>query len=169
MVQRGVTLLTFIKWFSIETGFIRGMGDTLFLSRYLAASALIGVVAVVYAVFVEQDLWKRVAVLVLVMLLLPPLSADYKLLLLYVPLYLFVESDKPSRLDPAYLAVFGLLLVPKSYYYLSSVFSESGAAHDISIAVPLNVLLLIALSLLIGIPGLVNRFRRAPGSPIPLK
>jgi hypothetical protein len=145
------------------------MGDTLFLSRYLAASALIGVVAVVYAVFVEQDLWKRVAVLVLVMLLLPPLSADYKLLLLYVPLYLFVESDKPSRLDPAYLAVFGLLLVPKSYYYLSSVFSESGAAHDISIAVPLNVLLLIALSLLIGIPGLVNRFRRAPGSPIPLK
>lgn len=168
VVQRGVSLLTFIKVISIELGVIQGKGSSLFMTRYLICSAAIGVCALAYATLIERQLWKRVAVLVLIMLLLPPISADYKLLLLYLPLYLFLNSDSRSRLDPAFLAVFGLLLVPKSYYYLPRVLSDVPNVHDISIAVPLNVLLLMALGLLIGIPGLVNRRRQAREASIPI-
>lgn len=161
MVQRGVALITFIKWITIETGFIRGMDDALFLSRYLISSALVAAAAVIYTVFIEKQLWRRVAILVLVMLLLPPLSADYKLLLAYLPLYLFIDCDKPSRLDPLFLAIFGLLLVPKDYSYVSSLISETRAAHDISIAVPANIALLLLLGLFIVIPGLANWIHNA--------
>ena len=167
MVQRGVSLLTFLKVISIETGFIRGMGDALFMSRYLISSALVGAAALAYSVFIERELWRRVTILVLVMLLLPPISADYKLLLIYLPLYLFVNSERRSRLDAAFLAVFGLLLVPKSYYYLPTVISDVLNVRDISIAVPANITLLIALSLLIGIPGLVDRCRHLRKAPAP--
>jgi hypothetical protein len=170
MVQRGVSLLTFLKVISIETGFIRGMAGALFMSRYLISSAVVGAVALAYSVLVEKDLWRRVAVLVLAMLLLPPISADYKLLLVYLPLYLFINSDRPSRLDPAFLAVFGALLVPKSYYYLPTVISDAlPRVHDISIAVPANVVLLLLLGLLIVIPGLLGRFRQPRKSPAPIE
>jgi hypothetical protein len=161
MVQRGVALITFIKWITIETGFIRGMSDALFQSRYLISSALVAAAAAIYTVFIEKELWRRVAILVLVTLLLPPLSADYKLLLIYLPLYLFIDCDKRSLLDPTFLAIFGLLLVPKDYYYLSSVISETRAAYDISIAVPANITLLLLLGLFIVISGLANWIHHA--------
>ncbi len=164
MVQRGVALITFIKWITIETGFFRGMNDALFLSRYLFSSALVAAAAVIYTVFLEKQLWRRVAILVLVMLLLPPLSADYKLLLIYLPLYLFIDCDERSRLDPAFLAIFGLLLIPKDYGYVSSLISETRAAHDISNAVPANIALLVLLGLIIVVPGLARWIRHARGS-----
>jgi hypothetical protein len=169
MVQRGVSLLTFIKVISIETGFIRGMGSALFTSRYMVSAIVIGAGAMIYTLFIEKELWKRTAILVLVMLLLPPISADYKLLLIYLPLFLFINSDARSRLDPAFLAIFGLLIVPKSYYYLPTVISESRAAHDISIAVPANVILLLLLGLLIVIPGFLGRFRQPRKGPAPVE
>jgi hypothetical protein len=158
MVQRGVALITFIKWITIETGFFRGMDDALFLSRYLFSSALVAAAAVIYTVFIEEQLWRRVAIS-FVMLLLPPLSADYKLLLVYLPLYLFIDCDKPTRLDPAFLAIFGLLLVPKDYSYVSSLISGK-PAHDINNAVPANIALLL-LGLFIVIPGLADWIHHA--------
>lgn len=169
VVQRGVSLLTFIKVISIETGFLRWLPDSVFMPVYMVSAAIAGAAALAYAVLIERLLWRRVAVLVLVMLLLPPISADYKLLLIYLLLYLFLNSERRSRLDPAILAVFGMLLVPKSYYYLPTVISDVPNVHDTSIAVPSNVILLLLLGLLIVITGLLERLRQVRKSRSPVE
>lgn len=161
LVQRGVSLLTFIKVVSIETGSpLRWLPNSVFMPVYAVSAAVAGAAALALAILIERVLWRRVAILVIVMLLLPPISADYKLLLVYLALFSFLDCQTHSRLDPAYTVIFGLLLIPKSYYYLPAVRSDTGA-HDISIAVPANVLLLMLLGLLIVIPAWVDRGQRS--------
>jgi len=83
--------------------------------------------------------WKSIFVAVSAMLLLPPTSLDYKLLFLFLPLLLFL--DEPPRIqDRRYAALFGLLLIPKAYWFLFSW---------VSIAVILNPLLICLLLYLV--------------------
>jgi hypothetical protein len=157
--QRGVSMLTLIKLVSIETGFLRGMADEAFLVWYLAAAVGVAVLVVLYVVFVEKEMWRRAALLVFAMLLLPHISADYKLLHIYLPLLLFVNATSRSRLDPLFVAGFGLLLIPKDYHYLPRVISDAWGANDISVAVPINVTVIALMSLMIVVDGLGHRFR----------
>jgi hypothetical protein len=62
--------------------------------------------------------WQQVALLVCAMNLLPFVSADYKLLYLFLPLFLFINEPDAGRLDKIYCLLFGLLLVPKAYGHL---------------------------------------------------
>jgi len=50
------------------------------------------------------------------MILLPYVSADYKLIHLFLPIALFVASPSRSRLDGMYAVIFGLLVIPKTYF-----------------------------------------------------
>jgi hypothetical protein len=104
------------------------------------------------------------------MLLLPHISADYKLLHVFIPLFLFVNSEARSKLDALYVSLFGLLLIPKDYWYFSRVISDASGAHDVSIAVPVNIIILIAFTLLIVISGIVRRSpaaeTEAPSAPL---
>jgi hypothetical protein len=59
--------------------------------------------------------WKKVLLLVVAMNLLPQVSADYKMLHIFVPLFLFVNQDLPEKSDLLYAILFGLLLIPKDY------------------------------------------------------
>lgn len=131
----------------------------------------VAAVAVTHTVLIEKETWRQVKILVLITLPLPPISGDHRLLLIYLPLYLFLSSDRPSRLDAAFLAVFGLLLVPKNYYYyLPHVLSDApNNVHDTSIAVSSNVILLLLLGLLIVIPGLLDRCRQIRNSRAPVE
>jgi hypothetical protein len=54
---------------------------------------------------------------------LPFVSADYKLIHLFIPLFLLFNDDSPDKYSSAYLFLFGLLLIPKHYfdYLLPSV------------------------------------------------
>ena len=173
MVQRGVSLLTFIKILSIETGVLRGLDDGRFLSCYFASAGVIGLLVVLYVVFVEKEAWKRTALLIFAMLLLPHISADYKLLHVYLPLFLFVNVKTHSRLDALFLLLFGLLMIPKDYIYLSRVISDAPGANDISIAVPANIIIMVLMSLMIVIGGIRKRHRgvaagdRLTGSTLP--
>jgi hypothetical protein len=158
MVQRGVSLLTFIKLLSIETGVLRGLDDGRFLSCYFVSAGVIGLLVVLYVVLVEKEMWRRTALLVFAMLLLPHISADYKLLHLYLPLFLFVNSASRSRLDHLFVVLFGLLLIPKDYYYFSQVISDALGANDISVAVPANISIIMLMSLIIVVEGIRERF-----------
>ena len=60
-------------------------------------------VAVAHTVLTEKETWRRFAIFVLALLLLPLISAENELLLIYLPLYPFLSSDRPSRLDAAFL------------------------------------------------------------------
>jgi len=156
MVQRGVSLLTFFKIFYFETGLLPAFIRSNFSSIYMILAAIMGILVVLYVVFVENEIWKRVTLLIFSMLLLPTISADYKLLHVFILLYLFLNTKNPQKFDVLYLLLFGLLLIPKDFYYFTAVISEAAGNYDISISVAINILTMIVISALIMTSGTRN-------------
>ncbi len=68
--------------------------------------------------FVEMAFWKRVALLVFAMNLLPYVSGDYKLLHIFIPLLLFVRSPEKTARDWLYCLLFHLVVDPEDYLRL---------------------------------------------------
>jgi hypothetical protein len=106
---------------------------------YAVAAAAIFLGLVVYAVFRETERWKLVLLATVPGFLLPYVSGDYTLIQLYFPLVFFLNARRVSRWDVAYVALFGILLVPVDYYYIRG---------DISISVIIYPAALVALVLL---------------------
>jgi len=150
-VQRGVSLLTFFKIFYFETGLLPAFIRSSFSSIYMILAAMMGLLVFLYVIFVEKEIWKRVTLLTFSMLLLPPISADYKLLHVFIPLYLLLNTKNSQKFDVLYLLMFGLLLIPKDFHYFSTVISEGG--HDISTSVVINIFTMIVMSALIMTSG----------------
>ena len=94
-------------------------------------------------------------ILISMALLLPHISADYKLIYIFIPMFMFINSDKKSRFDLFYVIMFGLLLIPKDYYQFSRIVSDSGCS-DIGIAVVLNIFIIISMVAVIVKDGLSN-------------
>lgn len=108
-----------------------------------------------YTIFIETQFWKQIALLVFMMNLLPHVSADYKLVYLFIPLFLFINSkidnsqtefvskkrflDDDNKLDYLYVILFGLLLIPKNYRLFSNLYD----------GVYLDPILMISISYLI--------------------
>ena len=112
---------------------------------YEVGAAAIFVGLVVYAVFRETERWKVVLLATVPWLVLPYVSFDYTLIQLYFPLVFFLNSRRVSRWDVAYVALFGLLLMPVDYYYF---FPDSNIFHYASISVIIYPASLVALVLL---------------------
>lgn len=66
-----------------------------------------------YFSFREKIFWKKIAILTLYMLIFPHTVFDYKLIFLFIPLWLFVNAEEKNKLDWVYIILFGLLLIPK--------------------------------------------------------
>ena len=113
-----------------------------------ALFAVVGVTA--YLAVVEKTFWKKVALVVLAMDLLPLVSADYKLLDLFIPLFLFLNSEEKEGYDRIYAVLFALLLIPKAFYPLS------GSLWSVGIVI--NPLLMTAMAALIIGTGLKARY-----------
>jgi hypothetical protein len=165
IIQRGVALLALIKIFYYETGLLPRIIYRHFSQAYLLLAGLIGLPVMLYVIFIEQEIWKRVTLLVFMLLILPTISADYKLLHIFLPLYLFINNKKASRLDLIYLISFGILLIPKDYYYFQKVITDAPESpNDVSISVVINILTIIITSLIIIINGLtecISRLRKS--------
>ncbi len=155
IVQRGVTLFTFLKVLLIETDKIDSVNMQYFLRIYMMIAIASLPVLGAYILFIEKDLWKKFTILTFAMLLLPQFSADYRLIYVFIPLLLFINVDEKRPLDKAYLILFGLLLIPKSYYYLTKIMSDSGTS-DISVAVLINPLIMVLICTLIIGSGMNN-------------
>jgi hypothetical protein len=168
MVQRGVTLFTVIKAVLIETSTIASVNMARFLTSYLAAATAASICVAAYVIFIERELWKIVALLVCAMLLLPQISADYKMIHLLIPLFLFINATKQTRADTIYALLFGLLLIPKDYYLLPRTLSDGGP--DISISIFLNPAIMLLMSSMIIVGGLRRwlkvRRQRYPNLPL---
>jgi len=158
MVQRGVSLLTLIKIFSIETGPLPAIIRNHFLTFYMGLAFFLGILVVLYVIFIEKEEWKRFAILIFAMLLLPPISADYKLLYIFIPLYIFINNKKPSKTEIIYLLMFCLLLIPKDYSFLPNVISDAPTYHDISISVVINIITMLLMSTIIMISSIGSYF-----------
>ncbi len=103
---------------------------------YPVFAMTIFIVAAAYVIFREKVYWKKTAILACMMILLPQISYDYKLIHLFIPLLLFLGCIRRSRFDFVYSLLFGALLIPKDYYYFLA---------DISINGVLNSLLMVML------------------------
>jgi len=67
-----------------------------------------------YLTYKERMFWKRVALLVFAMNLFPFVSGPYKMLYIYLPLLLFINSG-PGKKDKIVCILFALLMIPKHY------------------------------------------------------
>lgn len=156
LVQRGVTLLTLFKIIVLQNQIT--LPDTLlnqFSTIYSISVCILFIPVLFYTIFIEKELWKRVALLTFSMLLLPTISGDYKLLHVLLPLFLFINSKESNKLDPFYLLMFGLLLIPKNYFFFNKIVSDAGVS-DISMAVPANIIIMLVTSLVIIISGFIK-------------
>jgi len=156
-VQRGVTLLTLIKISIIElrlnpSPFVVENFSTI----YSVLSAIIAIPLAIYTIFFEKEMWKKVALIIFAMLLLPSVSADYRLLLVYLPVVLFLNAEGEGKLDPIYTILFALLLIPITYYFLPTVVSEN-KIHEISIGVVARIVDLLVFCLVIIGSGIWKR------------
>lgn len=106
-----------------------------------------------YVLFVERMRWKKVALLVFAMLLLPELSCDYRLIQILIPLFLLMNAPRQGKEDCFYVWMMALLLIPKTYYYLPGILSGSNSA-DISVGIFINPLIMIVVSTVIIVTGL---------------
>lgn len=102
-----------------------------------------------YVVFIETIFWRKLALIIAGILLFPIISYEYKLLYLFIPLAAFVAA-KPERFDLGFLILFGLLFVPKNYYWVG---------EDISISGIVTPVILVVLSLVVIVKGVIKLFR----------
>jgi hypothetical protein len=105
----------------------------------------------------ERTFWKQVALLVFSMNLLPYVSGDYKLLHVFIPLFLFINRKRFERLDITYAVLFALLLIPKNY-------CRAGATN---LGVVLNpAIMLVMTCLIIGSGLLRGKEAKAVGAEV---
>ena len=60
------------------------------------------------------------AVLTILLILLPYMSGDYRLMYLFAPMLMYLSLREPQRNDLLITVLWALLLVPKNYYRLDS-------------------------------------------------
>jgi hypothetical protein len=87
----------------------------LLLNVFNRVSQALGCVMVYYIWRRKSSLWKQTALLCCATLLFTPVTNDYKLIILFLPLWLFITSEERGRLDSLYAVLFALLLIPKEY------------------------------------------------------
>lgn len=152
LVQRGVTLFTFFKASFCQLGLINNIDMIKFLKFYKIIMIVNFLFLFLYIMLVERELWKKVALLVFAMLLFPHISADYKLIHVFIPLFIFINAEADKKYDIFYTIMFSFLLIPKDYVFLNRVFSDSGT-YDISIGVLINPLIMMVMMAVIILTG----------------
>jgi len=126
---------------------------------YLLAGFAAFALLALYVVRFEQVWWKRVALLSFTMILLPFVSADYRLLHVFFPLFMFINSEERGRFDKFYTIMFALLLIPKGYVHLYF-------AREATIQIILNPLIMVSMIFAIIWEGLHPRVERKSEVPV---
>lgn len=106
---------------------------------------IIGTALALWSLFLlrkERKLWKKLLVLTCLMVFLTPNSYMYNLtyFLPAIVLFLLAEQSEKKWVDWVYVIVLGIIMIPKAYWYILP-------EHLISIAVPIDCLLLLGLIL----------------------
>lgn len=118
---------------------------------YIVFAGILFILLSLYVIFIEKEFWKSYALLTFSILLLPFISFDYRLLLIFIPLYIFIKSsDRTFKNDLFYTITFALLLIPKNFFFILIV-------EHVSIGLLLNRLIMILMSAFIIWEGLKNR------------
>jgi hypothetical protein len=93
--------------------------------------------------------WRKYLIVTLMMILFPQSSADYRLLLIYPALLLFLTKVDLYSTDFKMTILFGILLIPKAYIVFES---------DVNIGILINPLVLLAMLIIAILPSKPYRF-----------
>jgi len=74
--------------------------------------------------------------------ILPHVSADYKLIHVFIPLFLFINKTETDNHDLSFIVIFSLMLISKSYYYFQFEPSLQIVPYVVNIAVILNPIIM---------------------------
>jgi hypothetical protein len=123
---------------------------------YSIISIAIFIIITGYILLKERCLWKILALLVFGMLLLTPVSPDYRLIYIFIPLAFFINDPRSANNNLIYSILFGLLLIPKIYTFVSS-----SNGHGLDVGLIINPLLMMFFVFLILKEGFsLNRLPR---------
>lgn len=100
---------------------------------YFPISLLFAGIVALYVLLFEKEVWRQVTLVTFSLILFPFVTADYRLIMLFIPLWMFLNSKQLSKYNNFYAVLFGLLLIPKDYYIIR---------NNISISVIINPLLI---------------------------
>ena len=144
LVQRGISLFTLSKVFIHLFGLSPLIDYNSLLALYKVLS--IGLLAVFcfLAWRVRISAWRTSCLLCSAAMLLPHLSAHYKLLLVFIPLYFYIRDQVAQPSGRLVAVIYGLLLIPKPYLRITSLQSDA-PGPDITCAVLLDPILLLML------------------------
>lgn len=92
----------------------------------------------------EKVFWKKMALFVCYLLVVPYIIFDYKLIFLFLPLWGFLNTSEKSRFDSVYSFLFGLLFIPKRFLPVVSG-AKLSLFHLSSILNPLLILFFMGL------------------------
>lgn len=122
-----------------------------YLVKYYYLIILPIIIFTIYFMKVNNiELWKKVTLITIIFCLLPSVSADYKLLHFYTPIFLYINTDSNLKTDKYFLFnkinanqififLYSLLLIPKNYRFFTS-FVYDGVYID-----PIILILIYAL------------------------
>jgi hypothetical protein len=162
-IERGPGLFGVYKLALIASHAIHKMDMRRWIMLYYAAAIFTAILIAAFVIWIETILWKQIALLVFMMLLLPHISGDYRLLYVFVPMLIFVNYERVQRRDVIYATLFGLLLIPKDYFFIPHTETDAlvgDGSHklaQIGISILLNPLLLVTFSTLIITDGLKDK------------
>ncbi|MBI3519377.1 MAG: DUF2029 domain-containing protein [Bacteroidetes bacterium] len=128
------------------------------LTKYFIFVGLLALISVFYTVFIEKILWKKVTILTCLIIVLPHISFDYKLIHVLYCVYLFINETKSEfdqKLNYKVISIlFGVILIPKSYVYFSKILTTTTAQNDVPLGTFFNPILMIILCTIIIVNGL---------------
>jgi len=116
------------------------LGNSEFVLFYTIAAVIVSISFTVYLWKKPQPLWRVMAILTILLILLPYNSGDYRLTYLFVPLLMYMAINEETRNDLRIVILWGLLLVPKNYYTISG---------EQNIGMVINPLILVGLLILL--------------------
>ena len=138
------------------TSFVYVCGSQIFdfinkaLTIFNPISMLLSLAIFCYVFFIEKELWKQILLIVICSIIFMPVSGDYKLLHLLIPMWLFLNSQIKSKTDLIYTILFGLILIPKNYLQ----FVDPNIPNSFfSISIVINPVILSVMTLIIIIEG----------------
>jgi hypothetical protein len=108
-----------------------------FVVHYVVVGLAILLGVALALMILKPLLWQRVTLLAAAMMLVPSVSYEYRMVHLYLPLLLFLAAGERRRSDALFVALFGLLLVPKGLPVLYD---------DVNLGTVVNPLLLLVLT-----------------------
>jgi hypothetical protein len=92
-----------------------------------------------------------VTLLAFALIVLPYVSADYRLLHVFFPLCLFINSKDRGRYATFYGVMFALLLIPKDYIHIhmSHIKEATVQSKEVTSQLILNPLIMVSMCLVI--------------------